>query len=383
MKRKFCLIPIFVLICFSLLSGYTLPESVASGELLGAVTAKHLSLGGAVVLGEEWTNPALYTETTGLKIELGVGLIKVGERRKRSVFDSFENRVGDVTVADNGYVFSKPSLIKASLGLPMDIGFGIDILPVQNYDYRYSREVRDDFYVLKETIKDEGKGELYLVNFGAAYEIVKGKFSLGFALNLYSGDREWNYSKNYIDPSTQDICQEGSKTLKGNGATFGIIAKPFERVYLGGCYTSKASIGDMNTDFIPQRTGIGIKIIPPNSLPAVFMLDAIFENWTEVSVNYEDVLKLHLGVGHKFTPCFSGRFGFGYETSYLSSEIPKVFFTSGFGYVKDVFEINTGLKICTFNYTNDELNLEQHDMEGVTAVEESLVKVVLSISYGL
>jgi len=381
MNKKVYTVIIFLFLYFSLLAGYTLPESSASGECVGAVTGKFTALGSTVILGEEWTNPALLIRTPGFKVMIGGGFIKSGERRKKSIFDTFDNRIGDVTVADNSFVFSEPTCISVSYTSHLNFGLGINVLPVLNFDYRYLREARDDFYVLKETILDEGKGKLYLTNIGIAYELLEEKLSIGFGFNLYSGKREWEYSKNYTDPFQTDIKEGFSRTLAGNGAIFGIHAQPLTRVKLGGFMSTKANLGDYREDNIPLMMGSGIKIIPPNIFPALLIIEAIFERWNEVDDDYEDVIKLHLGVEHEFSPAFSGRFGFGYETSYLSKDMPKVFFTFGFGFEKSRYAFDTGIKVCRFNFSGDDILMEQRDMEGVTKVEKSLIKLMLSITY--
>lgn len=381
MNKKIYLMVLFLFLFFAFLAGYTLPESSASGEYVGAVTGKQIALGGAAIMGEEWINPALLVKQPGFKLVIGGGFIKAGERRKKSIFDSFDNRIGDVTAADNSFVFSEPTYISVSYSTHYNVAIGINFLPFINFGYRYSREVRDNFYVLKETIFDEGKGKVYLTNIGIAYKLLKERLLLGFGFNLYNGKREWEYSEDYVDPSQADVNERFTRTLSGNSAVFGILARPLTRIKLGGFISTKSSLGYYNEDNIPLRFGGGITIIPPNRLPALFIIDAVFERWARINDNYEDVIKLHLGVEHEFTPVFKGRFGFGYETSYLSKDMPKIFFTSGFGFEKNGFILDTALEVCGFNYTGGELPIEQQDMEGITRVEESLVKLIFSISY--
>ena len=379
--RKIGFILIFFMMFCSLLSGYSLPESSASGECVGAVTGKYTALGGSVIMGENWTNPALLARGSGFRIKVGAGLLKSGEKRKKSIFDVFDNRVGDITVADNNYVFLEPTYLSLSYTSNFHFALGLNLLPVVNFDYRYSREVRDDFYVLVKSILDEGKGSLYLGNVGVAYEFFREKISVGLGVNLYTGEKEWEYGEDYVDPSYADINEVFSRTLSGNGVIVGISANPITRIRLGGFLSTKTNTGDYEEDYIPQRAGLGAAITLPNRLPATFFVDAIFEGWNEISDNYEDVLKLHLGIQHEFTSGFDGRFGFGYETSYLSKNVPRVFFTCGCGFEKAGYVFDTGIKLCKFSFRSDDISIEPRDMDGVTMVEESLIKLMFSIGY--
>ncbi|MCK4234329.1 hypothetical protein KAX75_07855 [candidate division WOR-3 bacterium] len=381
MNNKLLFIFSFLILFFSFLYSYTLPESSASGESMGAVTGKYTALGGSTIMGEAWSNPALLIKNPGFKIVIGGGFIKSGERRKKSIFDSFDNRIGDVTVADNSFVFCEPTYVSASYTSKYSLGFDVNILPILNYDYRYYKEVRDDFYILKETVLDEGKGKLYLLNLGIAYELLKEKLSFGIGFNLYTGKREYEYIRDYVDPSKTDISEDFSRNLGGNGVTFGLHAHPLTRIRLGGFVSTKATIGDYAEDYIPLRMGGGITIVPPNTFPALFIIDGAYERWNEVNDNYEDVVKLHLGVEHAFSPGLNGRFGFGYETSYLSRNMPKVYFTFGFGFEKGGYAFDTGVKVCRFDFSGDDVAIEQRDMEGVTRVEESLIKLIFSVTY--
>jgi hypothetical protein len=378
MKNKLCVAVIIGLFSFSMIFAYSLPESSSSGELVGAVTGKYTALGEAAVSGEVWTNPAFLTKTYGLTIEVAGGFIKSGERRKKSIFDSFDNRVGDVTVADNSFIFSETTCLSVSYTTSFAFGLGINVIPLISYDYRYEREIRDDFYVLQETIREKGEGDLYLINIGAAYELLRGKLSLGFGVDLYSGERVYEYSREYVDPSNDDVSWELPRTLGGNGAVFGFSANPFDRVAFSGFSSTKVPLGDLVEDCVPLRMGGGVVIIPPNSLPANFLMDAVFEKWSGVDSDYLDVIKLHLGVEHAFSPILDGRFGFGYETSYLSENMSRVFFTFGFGLEKGGYDFDTGVKICSYDFSGDELEMDQ---ENISRVEESLVKLIFSINY--
>jgi len=383
MRIKVLVIFLFYFLCVSSLAGYSLPESSASGECVSAVTGKFTALGETAILGETWKNPALLTKEKGFKFDIGGGLVKSGERRKKGVFDSFDNRIGDVTVADNSTVFLEPAYFSISYTSNLNLGFGISVFPILSFDYRYLREVRDDFYVLKQTILDEGRGSLYCMNMGIAYEPFEEKISLGFGFNLYKGKREWEYREEYVDPSQTDANEGFSRTLSGNGVIFGIHSRPLTRVKLGGFVSMRTTYGDYSEDNIPLRIGGGFAIVPPNYLPALFIMDAVFERWSEVSDIYEDAIKLHLGVEHKLSSELCGRFGFGYETSYLSKNIPRAFFTFGFGFDKNGYSFDTGFEICKFSYVGDDIGIEQRDMEGIEGVEESLVKLIFSISYRL
>ncbi len=379
MNRVCALSISLMLLCCSFLSGFLLPESSALGEIMGAVSARYTALGGAAVMGEGWINPALATQTRGLVVFIGGGFIKSGEKRKKTVFDLFNNRIGDITVADNSFVFLEPSLVSVSYTTSYNAGIGVAILPVLSYDYRYSREVRDNFYILNETIAEEGSGKTYLGNAAIAYELIEERCSVGFAFNFYSGTREYTFNHDYVDPSRSDENEEFSRTLAGNGFSFGLHARPITRIQLGGFVSTKAALGDIAEDYIPLRVGSGMIIIPPNVFPALFIVDAVYERWNEIDDNYDDVIKLHLGVEHSFSPTLDARFGFGYETSYLSKDMPRVFFTFGFGFQKGNFGFDTGVTICSFDFGQSDLAIR--DLDGVTRVEETLVKVLFSVSY--
>jgi hypothetical protein len=323
----------------------------------------------------------LLARQAGLKIVMGGGFVKAGERRKKSIFDTFDNRIGDVTVADNSYVFSEPTYLGISYSLPFGLGIGLHLLPILSFDYYYTREVRDNFYVLEQTIHHEESGKLYSGNVGIAYEVIHERASVGVGFNLFRGEREYTYREEFVNPSQEDLHEESSRTLSGNGFTFGLHVTPMARVQLGGFVSPKASIGDYSSDELPLRMGGGFSIKPPNEFPATFIAELVFERWNEIDTRYHDALKLHLGVEHAFSPYLLGRFGFGYETSYISLDMPRTFFTFGVGYRKGPFLFDLGLNARKSNFTDDAIPAGLHDMEGVSYIEESLVKVMFTVSY--
>jgi hypothetical protein len=127
--------------------------------------------------------------------------------------------------------------------------------------------------------------------------------------------------------------------------------------------------------------GSGFSFIPPNEFPATFTGEVVFEQWSEIDDRYHDVMKFHLGVEHAFSPSLLGRFGFGYETSYISLEMPRAFFAFGVGMRKGSFLFDAGVQARKANFTNDAIPRGLHDMEGVSFIEESLVKVLFTVSY--
>lgn len=364
-----------------LLLCYTLPESSLSGECTGAGSAQCVAMGSIAVMREAWLNPGLLACRPGLGITVGGGFVKAGERRKKSIFDTFDNRMGDVTVADNSYVFSEPTYIALSYTLPFHLGVGAQVLPVMSFDYYYTREIRDNFYILQQTIDHEESGKLYAGNIGIAYEVIHEKVSVGFGFNLFSGERNYLYREDFVDPSEEDLFEESSRTLGGNGFTFGLHATPVARMQLGGFISTKASVGNYSPDELPLRMGGGFSLEPTNEFPATFMAELIMERWNEIDVRYQDVLKVHLGVEHAFSPYLIGRFGFGYETSYISLDMPRTFFTFGMGFRKDKFLFDAGLSARKVNFSNDAIPGGLHDMDGISLVEESLVKVLFTVSY--
>jgi hypothetical protein len=381
MIKKWYLMFGLVFLSLSVLPGYMLPESSLSGECTGAGSAIGGAMGNCTVMTEAWLNPGLLTRHPGLGIIVAGGFAKAGERRKKSIFDTFDNRVGDVTVADNSYVFCEPTYVALAYCFPFNVGIGVQLLPVMSFDYRYQREIRDNFYVLEQTIDHEESGKLYAGNIGIAYEVIHERVSAGFGFNLYSGQRDYSYREDFVNPSEEDLLQESSRTLSGNGFTFGLHAIPMERIRLGGFLSAKALVGNYSSDELPLRMGGGFSFIPPNEFPAIFMVEFVFERWNEVDERYYDALKFHLGVEHAFSPSLMGRFGFGYETSYISLEMPRTFFTFGMGFRKGQFLFDACLNARKANFSNEVIPRGLHDMEDISLIEESLVKVLFTVSY--
>lgn len=360
---------------------YTLPESSLSGESIGAGSAACAAMGNVSIMQESWMNPGLLACRQGMGIMVGGGFIKAGERRKKTIFDTFDNRIGDITVADNSTVLSEPTYFALSYGFPFRLGFGAHLIPVMSFDYYYSREVRDNFYVLQQTIDHEESGKLYAGNVGIAYEVVEEVFSIGFGYSFFSGERHYLYRQDVIDPSGEDVMDESSRTLSGNGFTFGLHVVPLPRMQLGGCVSPKASVGDYSSDELPLRVGGGFSLMPANEFPATFMAEFIFEQWGDIDRRYQDALKFHLGVEHAFSPALLGRFGFGYETSYISPDMPRTFFTFGMGMRRGSFLFDVGVNARKVDFSRDAIPAGLHDMEGIAIVEESLVKVLFTVSY--
>jgi hypothetical protein len=381
MIKKLCAVFGFLFLSWNILLCYSLPESSLSGEAIGVGSARCAAMGGIASMQEGWLNPGLLSGQPGFSLMLGGGFIKTGERRKKSIFDTFDNRIGDVTVADNSTVFVEPSYLALSYTLPFHLGIGVHLLPIVSYDYRYAREVRDNFYVLQQNINHTESGKLYMGNVGIGYELIDGKASVGMGFNLYHGERHYEYREDFEDPSEEDLFEESMRDLEGNGFVFGFHAKPLTRIQLGGFISTKASIGDYTTDELPLRMGGGFSVLPPNQFPALFMVEVILERWNEIDSRYRDALKFHLGVEHEFSPNLSGRFGFGYESSYISDDMPRVFFTFGMGFRKGAFLFDTGVTARKVDFSSDAIPAGLHDMEGISLVEESQVRVLFTVSY--
>jgi hypothetical protein len=348
---------------------------------MGSGSATCAAMGNTSIMCEAWTNPGLLTNQPGMGIVLGGGFVKSGERRKKSIFDTFDNRIGDVTVADNSYVLSEPTYLALSYSFPFHLGIGVQLLPVMSFDYHYTREVRDNFYILQQTIAQEESGKLYAGNVGIAYEVIPEKVSIGFGYNLFNGERHYMYREDFVNPSEVDLLEESSRTLSGNGFTFGFHLSPAARIQLGGFIATKVSVGDYSFDELPLRMGGGFSFRPPNEFPATFVAELISERWNGIDTRYYDVLKLHMGVEHRFSPSLLGRFGFGYETSYISPDLPRTFFSFGMGFRRNSFLFDVGLNARSMHFSDDDIPGGLHDMEDISLIEESLVKVLFTVAY--
>lgn len=372
--------------------GYTLPGVRAYGDPVSGQTARSLAMGGTGIaaepgIGRLFANPALLAFSESRRIEASLGIARPGEVRTQEVFDSFDNTVGEATLAANTHYYVRPSLwgvLRPFGRVTLAVG-GRERL---DFDYEYHQEIRDNFYYRLGSHDLEVRGALYEWSLGMGLRPTP---SLGFGLTMsgFRGEARWRWQR--TDPSV-DTTETSSVGLSGWDVTVGGAAKLGERFVLGVLArtggdvewsAASGAVGDMTVAY-PPSVGAGIEFTAANRFPALLCWDVLYTPWSNLTIDGEDaelddVWELRFGIEHEMADGLLVRAGFRWEPSYVNGEIAQAALGTGLGWKMGDFGIDLASELGRRGYRSGEIMASDTDFPEPVEVEETLVRLAATV----
>ncbi|MCC7431470.1 outer membrane protein transport protein [bacterium] len=252
------------------------------GAKFSTYNARSLALG-STQIASDYTptsltkNPALLGIGKNYKFSLGSNFTGVAERRSMPIYDSFDSRTVETTVAKNNNVYYNPYF---ALSLAHDFGFGrlglgIGYFPVYSFDYNYEEPIRNndpfskttrDVIIARATRKMEGT--LNAWNFGISENY--GKISFGGTVQVY-GSKKLKFQEKLLDVTggknisndqiidVQDYDLQVTDKLKNTpvGLNFGAFYEVNERISVGAYFQTSVEFKFKNDRIYFASEGIG------------------------------------------------------------------------------------------------------------------------------
>jgi|GEM_PF-702021 len=373
-------------------SGYTLPGVRSFGDPVSGQGARSMAMGGTGIaadpgLGRLFVNPALLGFARRGRIEASLGVARPGEVRTQEVFDSFDNTVGEATLAANTSYYIRPALwgVMQPLGRFVVAAGGRERY---DFDYDFHQEIRDNFYYRLGSRDLVVRGGLYEWSLGVGM-CPSASVGLGAAVNLLRGDAEWRWE---VEDSSVDTTETSSANLDGWDVTVGAAARIGERVVLGlmarrgaevGWEAESGSIDDATVDY-PPLLGAGLEVTPANQFPAILSWDVLYIPWSDLTVDGEeadldDVWEVRFGVEHEMTDGLLVRIGFRWEPSYVNEEIAQAVVATGLGWEVKGFGIDLATELGRRGYRSSEVTASDVDFPEPVEVEETLVRLAATV----
>ena len=281
-------------------------------DLAGGGTARFDGGPGAV-----FGRPARLGFATDPAIELSFGLRSANEQRTRTVYDRFENAIGEAVVADNMHLAELPGPLAVSWPLFGMGAVGVGFAPVLDFSYEYSKEFRDDFYNLIGEDRVEQTGMVYDAALGLGFRPL-GWLSIGAGGAYRFGSRDLQgHTIRYPDTTRE--------SESGNPAGFawsgGLALRPLARLVLDVGYNGGTELAGWTVDSLagdvnraqPWVALVGIAYAAPGALPSRVTGEVAYTAWSGVDTSWSNVITARAGVEHTMLNSIKLRYGFGVE----------------------------------------------------------------------
>jgi hypothetical protein len=352
----------------------SMPADWQDGRLLELPDARSLALGGvSVCVGSPFgflANPALsvvrYDQFNAPELPLtrprpvatlaghfGV----VSEQRTRTLYDSYDNAVGELAVADNSTTSGLLGPIAASYPLG-ELALGLGVIPSRDYSYHFRQEYRDDFYQLIGTKELDMSGQVTRFGLTGAYDIAN-VLGIGFGFNLLTGVQTLDSAIAGSLP-VQRIRQTLPTALAVN---LGLLAHftPALRIGLtvqpatlaapgflaGGSDSSATQLAE------PLTVKLGANYLAAAQVPTGVHLQLGYYAWPGLDTLLSPTLDLRAGVEHRLLDNLLLRYGFGLLPSPVNPGVQEGLVSLGLGLETDLAHIDLGSSLRRRTFGSD------------------------------
>ncbi|MCK4524447.1 hypothetical protein KAU15_05930 [candidate division WOR-3 bacterium] len=350
MKKLFFIVLTLIMALFVFSYGFMNSEEII-GDIVSPISAYSGGMGNVCFIADPIMNPSLQLYGGQYNIRIGFGGMNYRESRSQYIFDSYDNNIGEKTLYDNSYYYGEPYFIGAYIPLS-NFGVYIGYANLYSRDYNYDKIFRDAYYVTLYTDNYSIEGNINSYFISASFNVMG--FTLGGNFSILQGDASTKSNVVYVDPSETDSMLSINEQYSGLKGGFALSYNYIDRVsatifyHLPTIVISERSIdiiasdtistADRQDGFIPSIFGLGIKYTPINLRPVTLLAEAIYERWSELNgeyMEYNDVIKYHIGIEHKMTKDFTTLYGILYEPYRKNNHVVDAGFTAG-----AVYEIN-------------------------------------------
>jgi hypothetical protein len=324
-----------------------LPSDWSYGQALEVADPRSVAMGGATsVIGSPFgflANPALgvvgFDRVAGPalpddKLRPAVGLAcrlgLVSEQRTRTVYDNFNNAVGELAIADNFNADALPGPIAVCLpGKVVQLGVGL--APRYDYNYVFRQEFRDGFYQLTGRNDLQLSGQVMRTTVALAYDLFD-VVGLGASMVYDFGERALRQR----DSTTGDTWLTlASGRPSGLGWSAGLLLHPgrsfrmgvgFEPATRYTLWTGEESSSD------PLRVKLGAAYFAAGRIPAELAGQVSYVDWHGVDSTLLAVLSIRAGVEHRLLNNVALRYGFGLLPSPRDATVQSGLASVGLGF---------------------------------------------------
>lgn len=319
------------------------------GERVVCFSARDLAFLGASGPGAGpgvlFDSPALIGLVRRPTLELTYMADFSSEQRTRTVYDQFENAVGEAVFADNTTAAGLPGPVAVAYPVFPGLVAGAGAAPLLDFQYRYKKEYRDDFYALIGEDRVDQSGTVFLGGAGLAYRVLEW-LSVGASGGYAFGERKlkvWQIR----NPDTSYEYQSGNPA--GVAYTGSIAAEPLDRLSLSLGFTGPVKLsdwlssGELRSDAkLPWLVRLGLGYQAAGKLPSRALLEACYSAWQSVDTDYAGILNVRAGIEHTMLNFVKLRYGFGVEPSPFDPTVQRVGVGAGVGLDADFCVVDFG-----------------------------------------
>lgn len=335
-----------ILLLMIIITQASMPVDWYYGRRMSYTDAVSTSLAGVELFTPSvlWSNPLVRSFAKPvLTVSYKVGILS--ERRTVKIYDSFDNTIGEVAIADNSFsrgdignlYFLKPfSFMNISAGLR----------PAYVYDYYFYREYRDDFYTKIGETKLKTTGQVYDVSLMVGRQFMD-KFGIGAGLNYYFGKRDFVYHDSMLNSTV--INADTSANPNGIGFTIGACYKPIERLLINLSYQSKVKLNDFTVNDVsvkyPDLYRLNISYLAAGEIPTKLGLSVQYSDWKTINSYFTETYEIGFGIEHLLLNNVALRYGFRLEPSFTTPVVHNGAISLGWGFIIGIVNIDVGAEI--------------------------------------
>ena len=333
-----------------LFSGYI--DYTGYGEALNLSSVNSASRGGAGLTTDPLLNPA-NPAVIGYSVYMMVGADYQTESETQSVFDNYNNRIGNLTISQSRSVHLAPY---SAYGAIQYENFGGMFFAGLVRDYFYHHEIieRDDFYQTTGIIKQTGSGQGIATGISMNYQFPV--VSFGLAVNYLNLNQQKKYQHLFYQPIAEDTVIESSFDQTGLFYRVGSVVHVLPQVDAAFILQSK------NQDVQqPLEVGIGINYLARAIIPARVYFDFYYKFYNQLDENLQDTKIYCFGIENQFSRNVKILLGGGYEENCFNSEADAAYFSGGFEFHQQNLVIQTSMDYRQKQYPKQMSDITIHD----------------------
>lgn len=376
----------------ALVAAAELPSDWVYGRALDVPDARSVGLAGVTavvgspfgflanpalgVLGfDRLAAPALPGDRPAPAVGLGYRLGLVSEQRTRTVYDSYNNAVGELMIADNFGADALPGPIAVSLPVK-SVHLGLGLTPRYDYSYQFREELRDGFYQLVGRNDLQLSGQIMRSTLTAAYDLF-GAIGLGAGIGYDFGERMLQLR----DSSTGDTWQVATSGRPSTIAwSAGLLIHPGRVFRLGVAFEPTLKYRNWSSTLAvndPMRVRLGACYFAAGRIPAALLGQVVYTDWHGVDSNLNPVIDIRAGVEHRLLNSVSLRYGFGLLPSPKDATVQAGLASIGLGFDSEFAHFDLGANLQRRVFGSDFLT----PVPSVAArIYETSGEIVLTVS---
>ncbi|MBN1620119.1 hypothetical protein JW890_05305 [candidate division WOR-3 bacterium] len=338
-------------------------EYVNFGKHIYPCLSQTVASGGGGITCDPLVNPAC-RNWGKYSFAAGAGIKYFTESEVTSVFDSYNNRIGRITLSQNSRAYLSPYYLFFSANF-QNLGTGIYLAQSADVDYEYKYTERNSFYQVVSELSKKSFGSC--ISYGLILNYSFNRFSAGADLSYHSLDRTKVYERKFFEPGRVDTLLE-EKTFSG-----AFIFKTGIK-YVLGRYTAAFVLSTNDSESnIPIRAGIGISVKNPSFIPTKISFDYKRSFYGHLNDSLKDAGSYHFGLENKFFNKTVFSIGGGYEENPFAKEAGLFFFTTGFIYDVEPFSFSLSFKYDQREYPKPG--------EEKNSVRDSSIGILFGVNY--